>query len=724
MGGYKSELVERNNLEAREDALAMNLKKWCAMVKQEVISPSARDKAELSRPRSDGCTSAPMNKARAYAESLGIVNLPDIDSVLNAFKIFSWCLHSLSILMRKPRVDEIRSLLSHSDSGYFKLPEAKCVRMLRSMSSRAQIWQSKAKKALMPVPGEKKPYDLTILKELFFAAKQIPLTMPEESRLWSTIEDRGTRHCICGGENLVSFLFDLRIEFKNFFSLTCFCSGNEGPSDGSFMLGCDSCDRWFHGSCMKIDKETGDALSKWICPPCTKGVPQAVNVCEKHAVGTEEEKLPKQEIIDPPLMLPLLQHPHLDISPHAPNPTTLWPPFGLRSSKEAVEALGKLGESDNEDFMAPIEPIARAKPDSNSYPHNHAPQASSLASSGQKLQAQPIAKAKSDPNSYPQKYAPRTALAASSSHNLNSYPQHCPPGATSAASLTQNLQPIASLKSTPKHIPPKYASRAASVASSGQKLQPIASAKSYLTSLPQRYAPRAASVASLGQKIQPITSAKSNLTSLPQKLPAPAASIASSAVQSVSQAPYFQAATPAVSIAARGPSQIPYCQPVASMASMSATSVSHAPVSQPQAGTEAPQRTMLGSSLPTQRMPIKTNQPAIASSHSVFQQSSERINHSSMKHYTTSSTGNSMNQTMSNPLTTMGLNGANLSVAVANMDAYVLTAGNAPNLHHVSTTPAPGTAIQMNVPNAEPMRNENGQSYSAAPFPHAAPKPP
>ena len=201
MEGYKVELVDRKNLEAREDALALNLKKWCATVKQEVFSPVTREKAELSRPRSDGSTSAPMDRAKTCAETFGISNLPDIDAVLNSFKIFSWCLHSLGILMRKPRVDEIRSLLAHSDSGYFKLPEAKCVRMLRSTSSRAQIWQSKAKKALMPVPNEKKPYDLATLRELLLAAKQIPLTMPEETRLWSTIEDGGNRHCICGGEN-------------------------------------------------------------------------------------------------------------------------------------------------------------------------------------------------------------------------------------------------------------------------------------------------------------------------------------------------------------------------------------------------------------------------------------------------------------------------------------------------------------------------------------------
>lgn len=201
MEGYKVELVERKNLEAREDTLALNMKKWAMMVRREVFSPMTMEVAESSRPQ-NGTLSAPMEKATKYAETLGVATLPDTDVVLNSFKIFSWCLHSLGILIRKPRVDEIRSLLTQSDSGYFKLPEAKCVRMLRSMSSRAQIWQSKVKKVLAPVPGETRPYDLALLKEHILAAKQIPLIMPEESRILSTIEDGGNRHCICGGEIL------------------------------------------------------------------------------------------------------------------------------------------------------------------------------------------------------------------------------------------------------------------------------------------------------------------------------------------------------------------------------------------------------------------------------------------------------------------------------------------------------------------------------------------
>lgn len=114
------------------------------------------------------------------------------------------------------------------------------------------------------------------------------------------------------------------------------------------MLGCDSCDRWFHGSCMQIDKSTGDALSNWICPPCARGVSPTKASSPQN----------QQETFSNP---PLAHHSHLDISSHAPNPQTLWPPFGLRNSKESIEVLGTVGESDSEEFEWPTQPNTNEK---------------------------------------------------------------------------------------------------------------------------------------------------------------------------------------------------------------------------------------------------------------------------------------------------------------------------------------------------------------------------
>lgn len=165
-----------------------------------------------------------------------------------------------------------------------------------------------------------------------------------------------------------------------------------GPGDGSFMLGCDSCDRWFHGSCMKIDKATGDALSKWICPPCSKGVPAQAPTSEKNAVAESDGKLPALDIVVNP---PIVQQPHLDVSPHAPNPLSLWPPVGLRNGKDAIEVLGEVGESDNEDFAAPIQPqpVVRAKLDPNQAPKAASAAGSSAQNAPRPIFCQPVAPA-------------------------------------------------------------------------------------------------------------------------------------------------------------------------------------------------------------------------------------------------------------------------------------------------------------------------------------------
>lgn len=316
--GYRAELVERKNREATENPLSSNLKKWCRMIKKEILAPITMEEADLSRPKSE-FMSPPMEKAKTYAESLGIMNVLDVDTVLNSLKILCWSLTAIEALSRKPKVEEIRRLISHSERSYFKLPESKCVRMLRSMSSRAQIWQSKAQKALAGVAGGTDKFDVDFLKELLTFARQIPLTMPEYSRIWHTIQDGGSRYCVCGG-----------------------------PSDGSFMLGCDHCDKWFHGSCMKVNKEAGEALTKWVCPSCSTKVPESVLEsikAEYKAIAESKEGKATQPVLE--------VKPFEDISPHAPSLKSLWPSFGLRDSQKAIDAFGKVGDSDSEDFVAP-----------------------------------------------------------------------------------------------------------------------------------------------------------------------------------------------------------------------------------------------------------------------------------------------------------------------------------------------------------------------------------
>ena len=38
--------------------------------------------------------------------------------------------------------------------------------------------------------------------------------------------------------------------------------------DGSFMVGCDMCEGWFHGSCVGVSKDEANKLENYLCPNC------------------------------------------------------------------------------------------------------------------------------------------------------------------------------------------------------------------------------------------------------------------------------------------------------------------------------------------------------------------------------------------------------------------------------------------------------------------------
>uniref|UniRef100_A0A6U6EVL1 PHD-type domain-containing protein n=1 Tax=Odontella aurita TaxID=265563 RepID=A0A6U6EVL1_9STRA len=306
-------LNERRSREAREDTMSESLRQWFVLVRATVLVPDSTEQSKSSQPQRDGSLSSPMDQAVFEATKLGIRHLPDVSLVINSFGCMAWSLRALHVLSRKPKIEEIRSLVSQSEGVSFKLPETKCVRMLQSPLSRATLWQAKVVKALIPIPGEKKPYDLELLSSLLQGARDIPYTMPEESQLWNTIEDDGNRHCLCGG-----------------------------PSDGSFMISCDKCEVWYHGACVELDKTQGDAQSKWICPLCTGAVSKKTRQLKAWNKKQSETGAGVSDAKDPDHSC------EEDISQYAPNVNDLWPPFGLLQNSTALSALGVSDPSDCE----------------------------------------------------------------------------------------------------------------------------------------------------------------------------------------------------------------------------------------------------------------------------------------------------------------------------------------------------------------------------------------
>jgi hypothetical protein len=48
----------------------------------------------------------------------------------------------------------------------------------------------------------------------------------------------------------------------------CICRKGEG----GFMICCEACNEWFHGTCVKIDREMGERLPQYICHTCNGGM--------------------------------------------------------------------------------------------------------------------------------------------------------------------------------------------------------------------------------------------------------------------------------------------------------------------------------------------------------------------------------------------------------------------------------------------------------------------
>ena len=36
------------------------------------------------------------------------------------------------------------------------------------------------------------------------------------------------------------------------------------------MIGCDACDRWYHGPCVSMSKVEADSVDTYLCPECAK----------------------------------------------------------------------------------------------------------------------------------------------------------------------------------------------------------------------------------------------------------------------------------------------------------------------------------------------------------------------------------------------------------------------------------------------------------------------
>eukprot|EP00066_Takifugu_rubripes_P001635 XP_003962964.1 PREDICTED: CXXC-type zinc finger protein 1-like [Takifugu rubripes] len=79
------------------------------------------------------------------------------------------------------------------------------------------------------------------------------------------------------------------------------------PDINCFMIGCDSCTEWFHGTCIGISEKAAKAIRVWFCPSCREKDPSLEikyrpkkNKEKKETEPEREEKSDRDESCTPP----------------------------------------------------------------------------------------------------------------------------------------------------------------------------------------------------------------------------------------------------------------------------------------------------------------------------------------------------------------------------------------------------------------------------------------
>ncbi|KAK6005339.1 hypothetical protein QM012_008118 [Aureobasidium pullulans] len=94
----------------------------------------------------------------------------------------------------------------------------------------------------------------------------------------------------------------------------CVCRG----PDRGFMIGCDSCNEWFHGDCVGISQAEGASIDEYTCPECQKGV-RSPTVASKDSGVVLEDNDKAENDSEEKLQAWILSHLEAEIDKHAPS---------------------------------------------------------------------------------------------------------------------------------------------------------------------------------------------------------------------------------------------------------------------------------------------------------------------------------------------------------------------------------------------------------------------
>ena len=257
---------------------------WIRLVAESLASPTLPPPTTPARP-----LPPLLERLVLHAAAQGIQTIPDVQTMLVCVESMSWCFLALEHLWGPPKLDSLRALVARGTALNLAPP---ALAPLQDLAARGEAWQTSAVAAIsVPPPGN---FNMALLGRLRDAKELLPIKVVEERQISAMLEDRGARYCTC-----------------------------RGPADGSFMIGCDTCDMWFHGKCVGVTSKAGDAMEaagdRYSCPLCcAKGgipyvAPQAQNGAGADQDDEDEEDEDDADAAD-------------DLAMKAAWLSTLWPP--------------------------------------------------------------------------------------------------------------------------------------------------------------------------------------------------------------------------------------------------------------------------------------------------------------------------------------------------------------------------------------------------------------
>eukprot|EP00903_Cladosiphon_okamuranus_P013909 g12937.t1 len=160
-------------------------------------------------------------------------------AMLCSLRVLLWCTMAQWAVRKPPSVILLYDLVSQGQQ--LTQVDHELLETLGGMAKRASLWEASVRDAFRgPAENTDSLIDVGTLQRLLEEAKHIPVLLSLEPKVVAALDDGGNRYCLC-----------------------------RGPNDGTFMVQCDDCDQWFHGSCVNL-KEGDKSLSNFECPGCAK----------------------------------------------------------------------------------------------------------------------------------------------------------------------------------------------------------------------------------------------------------------------------------------------------------------------------------------------------------------------------------------------------------------------------------------------------------------------